>query len=321
MSGSRKLSNDEVTALLEGLEDGTLDVGFGIAPPKEFKPYALGADDVGLLGDLYTLRLINERFGRQIRSVLLPMLRFAPRVSTLPPETRRFDDYTAGLDAFLSLTTLRVDALKGSILITMPARLVSILVNSFFGGRGDSPVTRQSEFTPTEERMIQIVLEGAIATLNDAWREVFPANFEFMGSEMNPAFLSFVEGQEQVVVSSFIVQLPFAKPVTIEILYPLQMLKQIAPLLRSKVQRIGDNRDENWARRLRESLMDVPLTIAPRVAEPTVDLTQLLRLKPGTIIEIPAFNTIPIYIEGHSIYQGRIGEKDGKMAISLVSGQ
>mgnify|MGYP006304205797 FL=1 len=85
MTSSRKLSNEEVAALLEGLEDGALDVGTGVLPGKEYQPYALGADDANLLGDLYTLRLINERFGRQFRNVLLPMLRFAPRVQTMPP--------------------------------------------------------------------------------------------------------------------------------------------------------------------------------------------------------------------------------------------
>lgn len=132
MSSSRKLSEEEVAALLEGLEDGALDVGTGVLPGKEYQPYALGNDDANLLGDLYTLRLINERFGRQFRNILLPMLRFAPRVQTMPPETKRFDEYLSGLESFLSLTTLRVDELKGSILATVPARLISILVNSFF---------------------------------------------------------------------------------------------------------------------------------------------------------------------------------------------
>ena len=96
------------------------------------------------------------------------------------------------------------------------------------------------------------------------------------------------------------------------------MLKQIAPLLRSKVQRIGDNRDENWARRMREAVLEVTLEIAPRVAEPKVDMTQLLRIKPGTIIPIEAFADIPIYIDGQAIFTAKMGEKDGKMAVSLL---
>ena len=37
MSDTRKLSNDEVSALLDGLNDGVLDVGSGILPEKDYK--------------------------------------------------------------------------------------------------------------------------------------------------------------------------------------------------------------------------------------------------------------------------------------------
>ncbi len=318
MSSTRKLSNEEVSALIDGLNDGSLDAGSGITPGEEYRPFTFGADDASLLGDLYTLRLINERLGRVMRGVLLPMLRFSPRITTLPPETRKFENYLMGVDSFLSLNTARVDALKGSILMTIPPRLVSILVNSFFGGSGDSPITRASEFTPTEERLIQIVVDGCLRALEDAWRDIYPVNFEFMSSEMNPAFTSFVEGSDQVVVCSFVVQLPFANPATIDILYPLQALKQVAPLLRSKIQRVGDGRDEAWEGKLREALMNVTLNFAPRIAEPSINISELLQLRPGMVVDIPAFERVKVYVEGQPLFNATIGERDGKMAVCVT---
>jgi flagellar motor switch protein FliM len=223
-----------------------------------------------------------------------------------------------GVDSFLSLNTARVDALKGTILMTIPPRLVSTLVNTFFGGNGDSPVTRASEFTPTEERVIQIVVDGSLRALEDAWRDIYPVSFEFMTSEMNPAFTSFVEGSDQVVVCSFVVQLPFANPATIDILYPLQVLKQVAPLLRSKIQRVGDGRDEAWERKLREGLMAVELNFSPRLAEPMTNIGELLNIKVGSVVEIPAFEQVKIYVEGQSLFNATIGERDGKMAVRIA---
>ena len=319
MTDTRKLSNDEVSALLDGLNDGVLDVGSGILPEKDYKKFVFGADDTGLLGDLYTLRLINERVARQLRNVLLPMLRFAPRISALAPDIQRFEDYLVNLDPFLSLTVARAETLKGSILVSMPARLVSILVNSFFGGRGDSPITKTNEFTPTEDRMIQIVIDGTLKTLDDGWREIFPVSFEFSSSEMNPAFLSFVEGSDQVVTCPFTIQLPFAAAVQIDVLYPYAMLKAIAPLLRSKIQRVeADRNDKFWSEHLEEALMDIQLSIAPRIAEPSMSLVELLKLSVGTVVEIPAFNEISLHVEGQPIFTGTIGERDGKMAVSLT---
>ena len=51
--------------------------------------------------------------------------------------------------------------------------------------------------------------------------------------------------------------LPFTQPVTIDIVYPRQSLKQIAGILRSKIQRVGADRDLNWERKLQDAMLDL----------------------------------------------------------------
>jgi flagellar motor switch protein FliM len=318
MASTRKLSNEEVSALIEGLHDGSIEPNVSQTKKVEYRPYVFGGEDAGLLGDLHTLRLINERFGRQLRNVLQPMLRFLPRISTLAPETKRFDEYVKKSEQFVSFTTARADAIKGMILIQFPPKLISILVNSFFGGRGNCAVTHQSEFTPTEERILQVIIDGALKTLEDSWREVYPVSFEFIGSETNPAFTSFVEAQEAVIVSSFVVQLPYAEPSTIDILYPRQALKQIATILRSKIQRVGDGRDLKWEARLHEALLDVELSFVPLIANPTLTIRELLKLRVDMVIDIQTFEQVKIYVEGEPLLVGLIGEQDGNLAVRIV---
>jgi len=319
MAGTRKLSNEEVSALIEGLNDGSVEASSGVAKDVEYRPYKFGGEDAGLLGDLHTLRLINERFGRQLRNVLLPMLRFMPRISTLPPETRRFEEYLKNADSFVSFTTAREDALKGMILLQIPPRLIAILVNSFFGGNGDCPITRQTEFTPTEERILQVIVDGALKTLDESWREIYPVTFDYIGSETNPAFTSFIEGQEACIISSFIVQLPFAEPLTIEVLYPRQALKQIATILRSKIQRVSDGRDYKWEALLHDGIMQVPLSFVPRIANPSITLGELMQLKEDSVIEIPSFEQVKIFVEGEPLLEGVLGEQDRNLAVRIVS--
>ena len=68
---SRKLSSEEVNALMEGLKSGDLSASTTIKDGKEveYKTFSFGTDDLSLLGDYYALRLINERFARTVRSV------------------------------------------------------------------------------------------------------------------------------------------------------------------------------------------------------------------------------------------------------------
>ena len=111
MVASRKLSTDEVNALLEGLEASTSSqggVGIDLAESSDVRQFSFGSDDLSVLGDYHALRMINERFARFSRAVFLPMLRIQPRVSSFPPEVKTFDEYTSEIDNFMSLTTVPV---------------------------------------------------------------------------------------------------------------------------------------------------------------------------------------------------------------------
>ena len=69
---SRKLSSDEVSALMEGLKSGEINAGEGLNTDLEVSSFTFGSDNLELLGDYYALRLINERFARLVRSIFLP---------------------------------------------------------------------------------------------------------------------------------------------------------------------------------------------------------------------------------------------------------
>ena len=97
---SRKLSSDEVSALMEGLQSGEIDSNSGINNDVEVSDFTFGSDNLELLGDYYALRLINERFARLVRSIFLPMIRIQPKINPFPPEVK-----TYGEESQLKITT------------------------------------------------------------------------------------------------------------------------------------------------------------------------------------------------------------------------
>ena len=126
---SRKLSTEEVSALMDGLKTGDLSSStIKDSKDVEVKVFSFGSDDLTLLGDYYALRLINERFARQVRTVFLPLLRVQPRISSFPPEVKTFEEYSSGLDAFMSLTNNRIEELRGSLLTVLPPSFVSYVL-------------------------------------------------------------------------------------------------------------------------------------------------------------------------------------------------
>ena len=71
MVSSRKLSSEEVDALIEGLQsdDERVSSSSDISETANVRPYKFGSDELSLLGDYYALRLVNERFARQAKRV------------------------------------------------------------------------------------------------------------------------------------------------------------------------------------------------------------------------------------------------------------
>ena len=172
MVSSRKLSSEEVDALIEGLQsdDNGSSSSSEVSEAANVRPYKFGSDELSLLGDYYALRLVNERFARQARSVFLPMLRILPRISSFPPEVKTFDEYSSGIESFMSLTSNRLEELRGNMLLVMDPNFISILTNSYYGGQIEAIKEKRSEFTSTEERLIEIVSEPDIRSSDEAYQ-------------------------------------------------------------------------------------------------------------------------------------------------------
>jgi flagellar motor switch protein FliM len=317
MAAPRKLSANEVAALVGGLLDGGSDPG-GSLNGAEIKPYAFGSNDHSALGDYHALRMINERFCRIARSVFLPMLRFQPRISAFPPEVRSFDDYRNAQDNFVSLTNTRIEELRGNHLIVMPPAFISILTDAYYGGAIRAIKASRSEFTATEQRVIEIVTDRLNHALVLAWRDLMSLTLNVVGREENMQFAAFVDGEDMVVNCSFMVQLPGIEPASFDILYPLQTLKPIASQLRSRMQSDTLDDDRSWRDRLERAVMAIPLAVTARMAEPEIPLRQLMQLQTGDVIPVTLTETVQILVDGTPLYEAVAGEVAGKSALSVT---
>ena len=317
MADSRKLTTDEVNALMDGLATGEVAKQGGIGNDLEVAPFNFGTDDLSLMGDYYALRLINERFARFARSVFQPMLRLQPRISSFPPEVKTFDEYSSSLDSFMSLSTYRIEELRGSLLMVFSPVFISILTNAYYGGNIEVLKMVRQEFTATEERIIEMVNDGLTRELKTSWKDLTPINFTKLGREVNPQFTTFVDASDLVIICSFVVQLPGVDAANFDILYPLQTLKPIASLLRSRVQSDVVEDDISWREKLENAVLEIPLGVKATLSQPIVNISRLLRLNVGETLEIPISDKLDVYVEDIKMFNGDLGEYKGNSAVNV----
>ena len=314
---SRKLSSEEVDALMDGLKGSSHSIQADVSGSSDVRSFQFGEDDLSLMGDYYALRLINERFARIARGVFLPMLRVQPRISPFPPEVKTFDEYCESIDSFMNLNISRMEELRGPMLVTLRPKFISTLTASYYGGSIFQPDQKRTEFTSTEERVIEIVHRGLSEALATAWSDLMPITLANPAREVNPQFASFVDGSELVIICTFLIQLPDAEAVGLDVVYPLQTLKPIASQLRSRVQSDNGDDDVSWREKMERAILNIPLNITALLGEPVMSMGQLIRLKKGDVVPIQVNEGIEVRVEGNPIFLAEIGEVSGQVAVSV----
>ncbi|KAF1699799.1 flagellar motor switch protein FliM [Pseudoxanthomonas suwonensis] len=312
------LSQDEIDALLHGVDSGAVSTDPEPADPGVARTYDFASQDRIIRGRMPTLEMVNERFVRLWRIGLFNLIRRSADISVRGIDLIKFGEYMHSLYVPTNLNLVRFKPLRGMGLIVFEPKLVFTVVDNFFGGDGRYPTRIEGrEFTATEMRVIQLMLRQTFADLTEAWAPVMNVDFEYINSEINPHFANIVTPREYVVVSRFHVELDGGGG-EIHVTLPYSMLEPIRELLDAGIQSDRIDRDESWNATLREQLQLAEVTVSSVLAEKRIDLRQLTRLKVGDILPIELSPNVPVCVENIPVFTGKFGLSNGMNAVKIV---
>ncbi len=314
------LSQDEIDALLHGVDDVEEEEveESGDGRGRSATEYDFSSQDRIVRGRMPTLEMVNERFARHMRISLFNMMRRTAEVSINGVQMIKFGEYVHTLFVPTSLNMVRFRPLKGTGLITMEARLVFILVDNFFGGDGRYHAKIEGrEFTPTERRIIQMLLKLIFEDYKEAWAPVMDVSFEYLDSEVNPAMANIVSPTEVVVISSFHIELDGGGG-DFHVALPYSMLEPIRELLDAGVQSDKEDTDLRWSKALRDEIMDVKVDLTTKMLDVDITLEQLMNLKAGDIIPVEMPDHITVLIEDLPTYRAKMGRSRDNLALKII---
>ncbi len=310
------LSQDEIDALLHGVDDGDIATEDNV-DPGQAKSYDLTSQDRIVRGRMPTLEMINERFARYTRISMFNLLRRTADVSVGGVQIQKFGEYVHTLYVPTSLNMVKFRPLRGTALIILDARLVFKLVDNFFGGDGRHAKIEGREFTPTELRVVQMVLNQGFIDLAEAWKAVFPINFEYIHSEVNPSLANIVSPSEVVVVSTFHIELDGGGG-ELHITMPYSMIEPIREILDAGLQSDTDEQDDRWVKALREDVLNAKVELECDVARRDITLRDIVDLKNGDVIpiELPDYHVLTA--NGVPMFRTQLGQHNGNLALKVL---
>ena len=310
------LSQDEIDALLHGVDDGLVQTEMA-AEPGSVKSYDLTSQDRIVRGRMPTLEMINERFARYTRISMFNMLRRSADVAVGGVQVMKFGEYVHSLYVPTSLNLVKIKPLRGTALFILDAKLVFKLVDNFFGGDGRHAKIEGREFTPTELRVVRMVLEQAFIDLKEAWQAIMEVNFEYINSEVNTAMANIVGPSEAIVVSTFHIELDGGGG-DLHVTMPYSMIEPVREMLDAGFQSDLDDQDERWVKALREDLLDVDVPLSATVARRQLRLRDILHMAPGDIITVDLPEELIMRANGVPSFKVKLGSHKGNLALQVV---
>jgi len=319
------LSQDEVDSLLRGVS-GEAKEAEQVEDKTKARPYNVASNERIVRGRMPTMEVINERFARMLRVSMFNLVRRTAEISVGQVRVVKFVDFIRNLVLPTNMNLVQAKPLRGNALFIFDPSLVFLVVDTMFGGDGRFHTRVEGrEFTQTEHRIIQNILGAVFEAYTKAWEPVYPLEFEFVRSEMNPQFANIATPNELVVVSTF--EIGFNEVVgSVNICLPYSMIQPIRELLFSAMQGDHLSEDKNWNSLMAKQIKSAEIELVAVLGEAKLTFQDVMKIKVGDIIPLQihenitaTVNDVPVMECKYGIFNDQYSIKVEKMLSASIA--
>jgi flagellar motor switch protein FliM len=311
------LSQDEVDALLQGIsgepqpqEQTQADIG-GV------RNYDIASQEKIVRGRMPTLEIINERFARNIRMAMFGFIRKTPEVAIGSIKMQKYSAFLREIVVPTNFNIVSVRPLRGAGLIVCDPTLVFAVIDALFGGVGKFHTRIEGrDFSPTEQRVIQRLVDCIITEYRNAWQGIYPLDLEYQRSEMQPQFANIATPSEIVVATSFTLEIGDTSG-TIHFCIPYATLEPIRDVLYSTIQGDANEPDRRWVDLMKQQIQSAEVELVAELAQAPATVEQLLSFKVGDFIELDLQQAIQAKVVGVPVFDCHYGTSNGKYALKV----
>ncbi|EGN75984.1 flagellar motor switch protein FliM [Idiomarina sp. A28L] len=283
------------------------------------RPFDPGTQHRVVRERLHTLEIINERFARQFRMNLFNLLRRNADISVESVRYQRFQDFSDKLPTPINLNIIAMKPLRGTALVVFPQNMVSMIVENLFGGDGRF-ITRNEmrEFTGTEQRIINRVLNLAMDAYQEAWRAVFQLKISYIRSEMQPKFASITSSPSEIVVTTTFHLEVGNLDSSFQICMPYSMIEPLRDRLTNLRADASSATDKAWKERITQELQSSDVELTTNFLDIPVRLPQVMALKVGDVLPVSLPKVVTATVSGLPVLECEYGSLNKHRALRVI---
>ncbi len=310
------LSQDEVDALLKGVT-GEPDEAEVAEDTTGVRPYNLATQERIVRGRMPTLEIINERFARLFRIGLFGFMRRTAEISVGPVKVTKYSEFIRNLVVPTNLNLVQIKPLRGTALIVFEPTLVFMIIDNLFGSDGRFHTRVEGrDFTQTEQRIIQRVLNIFFENYAKSWSHVYDIEFEYVRSEMNTQFANIATPNEVVVTTTFSIEIgPMHGD--IHVCMPYSMVEPIRDLLTSTLQGETMDADKRWTKMMTQQIQIAEIELVANMGAANTTLGKVLNMQVGDVIPLKIPDTILATVDNVPVMECKYGTRNGQYALRV----
>jgi len=316
------LSQDEVDALLEGVQDA--DAGAPVDEAGGRNDDAIQSVDLGrreqvVRPHMPVLELAHERFTRHLASALSGFVGRKPVVSASPARIRQYAETMREIAAPAHFNLMQLEPMRGGALLVCEPQLVSGVVDALFGGAGrPHPQAAEREFSTAELHIGRRIVDVACEAYRKAWAGTYPLVLEHVRSESHPRFIGIAAAGDLVVSAKFDIEIGSSGG-ALYLCIPHAVLEPIRQTLYSTQPGDARTPDRRWIARLSRQLEAAEVEVVAELGHARATVADLVALKAGDFIELDLDQTLQATIDGVPVLSCRYGISNGRYAIKVQS--
>lgn len=311
------LSQDEVDALLKGVSGETDEPVEERQEAPGVRPYNLATEERIVRARMPTFEMINERFARQLRIALFNFLRRNADVTIAPPKVQKFSDFVRNLVVPTNLNLVQMKPLRGTSLFIFDPNLVFLVVDSLFGGSGQFHTRVEGrDFTQTEMRIIQRMLEIVFEEYEKSWKSVHEIKCDYIRSEMNTQFATIATPNDVVIVTTLNIEFGPAGG-EMHICIPYTSLEPLRDVLYSSLQSDAHDTDKRWFAQMQREVQNAEVELVVNLGRTALTVEQILNMQPGDVLGIDVPATMLAEIDGVPVMECKCGVSNSQYAVRI----
>ena len=288
---------------------------------KKIKLYDFKRPDKFSKDQIRTLYMLHENFARLLNTYLSAHLRTMVQVSVASVDQLTYEEFIRSMPNPSVISVFEMRPLSGNALMEINPSIIFSIIDRLFGGVG-TPPAKPRELTDIEQSIVARLMNRALESLSEAWRQVVNIEPRLEVIESNPQFTQIVPPNDMVVITTLQTRIAQTEGF-INLCIPYLVLEPIMPKLTtsfwvaSSIARAGSKTNVTQMQKKLERTL-VPLMV--ELGKINVTVGEMLDLTVGDVIRLDSKvnEELPIIIGQHQKFKCKPGSSNNRIAVQIT---